>query len=119
MSPLATQQTLAAPRSRNAGAALRASGKASFSNTLNNADPVLGTVLSTRSGLPDRRRTSRNGTPRRAPLWNGLALSPAFAAQVLGQVLMPQRHSSRDGSVLAYRQRAPGIPAALLVDIKL
>ena len=119
MSPLATQQTLAAPRSRNAGAALRSSGKASISNTLNDGDAVLGTVVSTRSGLPDRRRTSRNGTTRRAPLWNGLALSPAFAAQVLGQVLMPQRHSSSDGSVLAYRRRAARMPAALLVDIKL
>jgi len=102
------------------GAASQPSAKARISRPLSDEHAVLATALDSRTGLPDRRKSSRNGTSRRAPPWNGLALSPAFAAQVLGQVLNSRRQSPRHATAAAvYRHQAMSLPAALLFDIKL
>jgi hypothetical protein len=55
------------------------------------------------------RRLSHSGTGSSEPLWNGPRLTPAFVAQVLGQVMMDAGERS---SASAYRgavaQIAPG-----------
>ncbi len=67
-----------------------------------------------RSARGDRRAplVSRTGTESAAPLWNGPRLRPAFVAQVLGQVMMPQSV----GPAAAYRGETAQIPRGSFFD---
>ena len=64
-------------------------------------------------------RPCQNGTVDYAPLWNGPALRPAFAAQVLGQAIVDRTARNSDMDVQAYRQGASPIPTALLLDVSI
>jgi hypothetical protein len=67
-----------------------------------------------RSTRGDRRAPllSRSGTDAYAPLWNGPRLSPAFVAQVLGQVMMTQSVQP----AAAYRSVPAQIPNGSFFD---
>jgi hypothetical protein len=56
-------------------------------------------------------KLSRSGTGSSGPLWNGPTLSPAFVAQVIGQVTEQKRSAP-----LAYRQVRAQIPPGSFID---
>ena len=66
-----------------------------------------------------KRRACQNETRQFAPLWNGPALRPAFAAQVLGQAIMDRKTQSSTLAAQSYGQNISNIPAALLLDVSI
>jgi|SRR5579871_2478702 len=93
----------------------KAANSKGFGDCLDQFTPQRGETLR----MSTQVRACQNGTLEDAPPWNGPALQPAFAAQVLGQAMVDHTARSAGLDTQTYSQTAAHIPAALLLDVSI
>ena len=113
MSPVPTISATAIAHIVRERMAVHGAENSSASSTLDHREAGDEPAFQNRSNGRRRTDPSRIGTTMVAPLWNGPRLSPAFVAQVLGQIMMHNRPSE------PARATYPGIaqiPAGVFFD---
>jgi hypothetical protein len=114
-----TVHALSSAHLKSADGQQRRIGKAANFNMLGEDGERLTESWNGLSGAPTFRQPCQNGTIDYAPLWNGPALRPAFAAQVLGQVAMGRKTLRKVPPAQSYWRGQAHVPAALLLDVSI